>query len=657
MARPAFDRLSFLDSTFLIAESTTNHMHVAGTATYEAGPLRCADGGIDIERIRDYVSSRLHAIPRYRQVLAFTPIEGHPVWVDDQHFNIAYHVRHTALPRPGDVRQLKRLSGRVMSQQLDRSKPLWEMWVVEGLEGGDRFAIITKIHHCMVDGMSSVDLLEVLLTPESTNTIEPTPRWIPRPVPTTWELLRAETVRRASLPLETLSTLRQSIRRAQDPRSDIRAMLRAVRDTVWSGLRTVSDTPLNQPIGTHRRLDWLEMSLDEVKEVKNRLGGTLNDIVLTTVTGAMQRFLEDRRVNVEGLDFRVMAPVSVRTSEERGTMGNRVSAWVVDLPIAERDPRRRLEAIREATTRLKESKQALGAEMLTQVMSWTPSTLLSLGSRMVTRRLPFNLVVTNVPGPQVPLYMLGARMLDNFGQVPLTDYLGLGIVLFSYAGKLCWGFTADWDLMPDLHEVVKATEAAFQELRAAAAETTAAESAGASRRPVRAVASRRGGSARRDGLRRPGLRRRLRHRLRGAIPRPPRLACWCRTTDMTALADRLAAVSSRSTCRLTHRGRKSGNPYEVTIWFLVDGETVYLATANASRQWVRNVQANPSISFGVGGETFTGTSERVRDAAEERHVMDLVAAKYWYLWPLVGLARLLGYDPKPDASFRVRLAT
>ena len=497
MARAAFDRLSFLDSTFLIAESTTNHMHVAGTATYDAGPLRCADGGIDIERIRDYVSSRLHAIPRYRQVLAFTPIEGHPVWVDDQHFNIAYHVRHTALPRPGDVRQLKRLSGRVMSQQLDRSKPLWEMWVVEGLEGGDRFAIITKIHHCMVDGMSSVDLLEVLLTPESTNTIEPTPRWIPRPVPTTWELLRAETVRRASLPLETLSTLRQSIRRAQDPRSDIRAMLRAVRDTVWSGLRTVSDTPLNQPIGTHRRLDWLEMSLDEVKEVKNRLGGTLNDIVLTTVTGAMQRFLEDRRVNVEGLDFRVMAPVSVRTSEERGTMGNRVSAWVVDLPIAERDPRRRLEAIREATTRLKESKQALGAEMLTQVMSWTPSTLLSLGSRMVTRRLPFNLVVTNVPGPQVPLYMLGARMLDNFGQVPLTDYLGLGIVLFSYAGKLCWGFTADWDLIPDLHEVVKATEAAFQELRAAAAETTAAESAGASRQPVRAA--RTGAAAARAG--------------------------------------------------------------------------------------------------------------------------------------------------------------
>ena len=487
MARPAFERLSFLDNSFLITESPTNHMHIAGTATYEAGPLRRADGGIDVERIRRYVTSRLALIPRYRQVLTHTPIEGHPVWVDDQHFNIEYHVRHTALPRPGDARQLKRLSGRIMSQQLDRSKPLWEMWVVEGLEGGDHFAIITKIHHCMIDGMSSVDLLEVLLTPMPTDTIEPAPRWLPRPAPTWWEMLGAETVRRAAMPLETLASFRESWSRAQDPRSDLRAMLRAVRDTMWSGLRTVSDTPLNRPIGTHRRFDWLEMSLDDVKAIKNRLGGTLNDVVLTIVAGAMQRFLEERRVNVEGLAFRVMAPVSVRGSEERGTLGNRVSAWVVDLPLAERDPRRRMEVIREATTRLKDSKQALGAEMLTQVMAWTPSTLLSLGSRMVLRRLPFNLVVTNVPGPQVPLYMLGARMLDNFGQVPLTDYLGLGIVLFSYAGKLCWGFTADWDLVPDLHQVVVATEAAYAELReAAAAATPTSEGADARRPPRRA---------------------------------------------------------------------------------------------------------------------------------------------------------------------------
>ena len=468
MADHGYERLGFLDSSFLIAESPTNHMHIAGTATYEAGSLRTPDGGIDVDRIRSYVGSRLHLIPRYRQVLSSTPIEGHPVWIDDAHFNIDYHVRHTALPRPGDENQLKVLSSRIMSQQLDRSKPLWEMWIVEGLDGGDRFALITKVHHCMIDGMSSVDLLAVLLTPEPSDGMDPAPRWLPRPAPGYWQLLGAETMRRLRAPFEVVRSVRGFIAEAEDPRSDIRSMLRAARDAVRSSFRTCSDTPLNKPIGPHRRFDWWKMSLGEVKAVKNRLGGTLNDVVLATVAGAVRTFLEDRNVNVDVLDFRVMAPVSVRTANERGTLGNRVSAWILDLPIAERDPRRRLEKIRQTTERLRETKQALGAEMLTEVASWTPSTILSMGSRMVTRALPFNLVVTNVPGPQVPLYLLGARMLDNFGQVPLTDYLGLGIVLFSYAGSLCWGFNADWDLVPDLRAFVRATEASFAELCVAA---------------------------------------------------------------------------------------------------------------------------------------------------------------------------------------------
>jgi WS/DGAT/MGAT family acyltransferase len=468
MASPVYERLGFLDNSFLIAESPTNHMHIAGTATYEAGPLRTAEGGIDVDRIRAYVESRLHRIPRYRQVLVPMPIDGHPAWIDDQHFNIDYHVRHTALPRPGDDRQLKRLSGRIMSQQLDRSKPLWEMWIVEGLAGGDRFAVITKVHHCMIDGMSSVDLLEVLLTPEPTTQVEPPARWIPRPTPSRWELLRAETARRVRAPFETVASLRTVIAEAEDPRSNARSMLRAVRDTVGMGLRRCSDTPLNAPIGPHRRFDWLALDVADVKQVKNRLGGSLNDIVLATVAGAVREFLERRRVHVENLEFRVMAPVSVRSTTERGTLGNRVSAWIVPLPIAERDPKRRVELIAAETSRLKTSKQALGADLLTQAAAWTPSTLLSLGSRMVLRALPFNLVVTNVPGPQIPLYLLGARMLDNYGQVPLTDYLGLGIVLFSYAGTLCWGFTGDWDLVPDLDEFVRATEHAFRELTAAA---------------------------------------------------------------------------------------------------------------------------------------------------------------------------------------------
>jgi WS/DGAT/MGAT family acyltransferase len=485
MATRAYERLGFLDNSFLIAESPTNHMHIAGTATYEAGPLRTPDGGIDIDRIRDYVQSRLHRIPRYRQVLTTLPLDGNPAWVDDQHFNIHYHVRHTSLPRPGDDRQLKRLSGRIMSQQLDRSKPLWEMWIVEGLAGGDRFAVITKIHHCMIDGMSSVDLLEVLLTPRPTDDVDQPPRWVPRPVPGRWELLHDETLRRVRAPFETIAGFRSFLAQASDPRSDARAMLRALRDTVGMGLRRCSDTPLNRPIGPHRRFDWLAMSVADVKAVKNRLGGSLNDVVLAIVSGAVRDFLEERRVNVDGLDFRVMAPVSVRTSEERGTFGNRVSAWIVNLPIAERDPRRAIERIAAETSRLKESKQAVGAELLTQAAAWTPSTLLSMGSRMVLRALPFNLVVTNVPGPQVPLYLLGARMLDNYGQVPLTDYLGVGIVLFSYAGKLCWGFNADWDLVPDLHKLVRATESSFRELCEAAGVTPGTNADGPPTLPLR----------------------------------------------------------------------------------------------------------------------------------------------------------------------------
>jgi len=271
-----------------------------------------------------------------------------------------------------------------------------------------------------------------------------------------------------SLPFDVVRGLRRLIESSTDPRSDVRVMLRALRDTLRTSWRLVSDTPINRPISPHRRVEWTAMSLDDVKVVKRALGGTLNDIVLATVTGGVQRYLEARRVNVDVLDFRVMAPVSVRSESERGTLGNRVSAWILELPLAERDPRRRLARICERTSQLKETKQAMGAEALTRAAEWTPSTLMSLGARMMMRALPFNIVVTNVPGPQVPLYMLGARMVDNYGHIPLVDYLGVGIVLFSYAGTLCWGFTGDWDLVPDLHVLVESVQDAFAELRAAA---------------------------------------------------------------------------------------------------------------------------------------------------------------------------------------------
>ncbi len=468
MARYAYDRLSFLDNSFLILEKENTPMHIAGTATFDAAPLTKSDGSIDIDAIRAYVESRLHLIPRYHQVLRQSWFQSAPIWVDYPHFNIHYHVRHTALPKPGDERQLKRLAGRIVSAHLHRTKPLWEMWIVEGLDNGERIAMISKVHHCMVDGVSSVDLLNVLLTPYPIGNIEPGPTYLSRPAPTDTDLLWETARTLVRLPFDIGKNLTEALVQVRDPRSDLRSRFRALRGMLGASL-TPSQTPLNRPVGPHRRFDTLAMNLGDIKAVKNRLGGTVNDVVLATVAGGIRRFLERRRVNCEHLDFRVMAPVSVRAETEHGALGNRVSAWVVPMPLRERDARRRLELIRETTSKLKESKQALGAEALAQVGEWTPSTILSLGSRMMTRALPFNLVVTNVPGPQVPLYLLGARMSDNYGFVPLIDGLCLGIVLFSYSGQLCWGFTCDWDLVPDLHDFVLDIEASFKELQSVSA--------------------------------------------------------------------------------------------------------------------------------------------------------------------------------------------
>lgn len=459
-----YDRLSALDRSFLIYESATGPMHVGGTATFDAAPLRGEHGGLDIDRIRSFIDSQLSRIPRYRQVVSRTPL-GSPLWVDDAHFNLEYHVRHTSLPRPGDDRQLKALTARLFSQALDRSKPLWELWFVEGVRGGERFAMISKVHHAMVDGISAVDLLEVLLSQEPKTDFVPAERWAARPAPSARDLARDDLLRAVRAPVGLATQAPALLDEARQKGSDLRAALRGMADLAFKTLRRPSETPLNRPIGPHRRCDWVSMPLDEVKGVHRALGGSVNDVVLTIVTGAVRRFLDRRGVDTRGLDFRVMTPVSVRARHERGKLGNRVSSWTVPLPIGELDPRRRLADIRETTSRLKREKNALGAELLTRMSGWAPATLLSMGSRLVWRNLPFNMVVTNVPGPQRPIYLLGAKMLDNFGLIPLTDYLGLAITLLSYAGQLCWGFTADWDLVPDLDVFVRAVQDAFAELR------------------------------------------------------------------------------------------------------------------------------------------------------------------------------------------------
>ncbi len=466
----AYDRLSAQDATFLDLETPHRHQHIAAVVIFETAGLATAEGGVDVARIREYVGARLHLLPRYRQRLVRIPVENHPVWVDDTHFNLAYHVRHTALPQPGDEEHLKALAGRILSQPLDRERPLWEFWVIEGLDDGKRFAVIQKTHHCMIDGISGVDLMATLMTPEPLQETPPGPPWQPRREPEGLEILAEEIGRRLG---DAFGAVREAQSVLADPAGffdRIREGAEAVAETLTANLRSASETPINGPLGPHRRFEWSELELARVKRVKDALGGTVNDVILATVAGALRSFLELRRMDVDDLLVRANVPVSVRHSDERGTLGNRIALLMAELPVDEPDPVQRLERIRETMGRLKESRQAMGAEVLAAVSDWTSATLLSVAVRAAARGRPYNLVVTNVPGPQLPLHLLEARMRTCYPAVNLLPMQGLGVALFSYAGTLFWGFTADLDQLPDLPVFVRAIHESFEALEAAAAE-------------------------------------------------------------------------------------------------------------------------------------------------------------------------------------------
>ena len=461
-----YERMTGADRSFLVFEGRHTHMNVGGTTIFEAGPLRTPEGGIDSERIRAYIGSRLHLIPRYRQRLAYAPIEGYPVWVDDDRLNLHYHVRHACLPRPGNERQLQALAAQIMSQRLDRRRPLWEAWLIEGL-ADERFAMVLKTHHCVVDGVSGVDLMSVLLRSAPDDAFEPAPEWRPRPTPAPAELLRGELWRHATRPF---ALGRQVVAACADPFRLPARLAEGVASAagfVRSGLRPPAATPINQPIGPFRRCDWMAMSLAEVKQVKNALGATVNDVILATAAGALRRYLMHRETDVRTLDVRVVVPVSVRAATDAGTMGNRVAAWLLSLPIQEADPRARCAELTRTTAGLKASHQARGVEVLAQVAELFDP-IMTLGVRLARRLHPYNLIISNVPGPQFPLYLLGARLRAGYPIVPLFESQGFGIATFSYDGTLFWGLNACWDLIPDLDVFVAALETSFQELREAA---------------------------------------------------------------------------------------------------------------------------------------------------------------------------------------------
>jgi diacylglycerol O-acyltransferase len=460
------DRLSAVDASFLHQEKQASHMHVGALATFDGPPPSREDFCAHLE-------ARLHLVPRYRQKLAFPPVEmGRPFWVDDPSFNLDYHIRHTALPRPGSADQLRQLVGRIFSQRLDRSKPLWELWLVQGLEDG-RFALISKTHHSLVDGVSGVDIATVIFD------LQPTPpevvleSWTPAREPSDIELAAEGVVGLIRTPVGLAGRALGALRRPGRSLHQAREAAEGLGEVVWAGLNPAPDVPLNVEIGPHRRIWWVDSRLEDFKAIKNALGGTVNDAVLAVVAGALGSWLRGRGVRTEGMELRALVPVSIRTEDEHGTLGNRIAAMRGPLPVYIRDPVERLGAVREGMGNLKQSKQAVGAEVIAGLQGFAPPTLLAQASRLNFSTRLFNLLVTNVPGPQFPLYLLGREMETIVPIAFLPERHALAIAIMSYNGKVVFGLLGDYDAMPDLEDIGRHLEDALEELLAAVRKRTA----------------------------------------------------------------------------------------------------------------------------------------------------------------------------------------
>lgn len=453
-----YERLSAQDAGFLYAESPVAHMHVGSLAMFE-------NKGLSEEELNAHIESRLHYVPRFRKKLAWVPAQqGRPVWVDDPHFDIRFHMRYTGLPRPGGEREALKLMGRIMSRPLDRQRPLWEIWVFELPD--NRMGLIQKTHHCLIDGISGVDIGTVLLDlMKNPPPGEPPPDWKPTAMPGRGRLLVDALVERYTKPAE----IYRSWRAATRPQRELVKRAVEVGQGVFSfgraALERAPVTSLTKPIGPHRRFEIVRMRLDDIKKIKNRFGCTVNDVVLALVTAGIRRLLVSRGDHLDGLILKAMVPVSVRDPSQRMTYGNMVSMMTADLPVGEVDPRRRVEIVREGMAGLKESKQAIGADFWVKLSEYAPPTVLALAGRATAAlQRMVNVIVTNVPGPQFPLYLKGGQMLEAFPCVPIAGTASLGIAILSYNGSLCFGLNGDWDIIPDLDQLARGLEESLREL-------------------------------------------------------------------------------------------------------------------------------------------------------------------------------------------------
>ena len=452
----AFERLTALDASFVYAERPPVQVHVGSLLVFE-------DSGLRGEELASHVESRLHRIPRFRQRLMDVPMGlGLPVWVDDEHFDISFHVRSIGLARPGGERELLELMGRLQSVPLDRTRPLWELWCVD--LPGARQALIQKTHHAMVDGISGVDVLSAIvdLTPETPE--EAVPEWRPEPAPTPAQLAAATVGERLTDPARLG---RSAWRLLSDPRRALqrgRTLAGALPTVAGTATHLAPQTSLNADVGSRRRFDVVRASLDDVKAAKNRHGVTVNDVVLAAVGGGLGDLLRSRGELTPDLALRVLVPVSMRPDDQRFALGNQVGALVADLPVGEADPLRRLRRIHEQMAMLKGSHEADIFDVFLHASDHAPRTLVALAARAAVHGRHFvNAVITNVPGPPLPLYLRGAQMLEAFPYVPLSEDTTVGVAIASYNGALNMGLTGDWDTTADLDVLASGIEKALGE--------------------------------------------------------------------------------------------------------------------------------------------------------------------------------------------------
>jgi diacylglycerol O-acyltransferase len=458
VAQRHLDQLSGIDAGFLHQENDAALMHIGGMAICEGPPPQLAD-------VLDSVRLRIHLVPRYRQRLQYPPREaGRPYWIDDENFDIEDHIRHTALPSPGSEEELMKLAARIFSQRLDRGRPLWELWVVEGLED-DRWAIISKTHHALIDGISGVDLATVLCTLDPEMPEEPTlGPWSPKTTPTTTELMGRSLHNTARDVISAATGALRAVQQPEDAARKVRDVARGMGSLAWASLAPAPSSPLNHLAGPHRRYRGVQTDLTDLRLIKNTFGGSINDVVVTVVTGALRKWLVSRGVRTEGLELRALVPVSVRGDAQRGEFGNKLAVMQGPLPVYVDDALDRYLIVRQAMDDLKASGQALGAEVLASVQNLAPPTLLAQASRLQFSTHFFNLLVTNVPGPQLPLYMVGRKLLDIFPIAFLPKGHGLAVAVFSYNGHLDFGLLADFDTIPDIDVISTGITESVEEL-------------------------------------------------------------------------------------------------------------------------------------------------------------------------------------------------